>query len=124
MEKKIIFCILGIIVVLVAVFLSQQAYSRGFGKTLVSDATNQAQAYLAKGSDWVMSNVYPKISGEVQKRGDIIKNEVSQEKNKVSENIGQKISNYFSGVADSILHPGQNNSCQTQPAQTSTPAVQ
>ena len=62
--------------------------------------------------------IYPKISGEVQKRGDRIKNEVSQEKQKVSENIGQKISNYFSGVTESILHPGTPQNCQ--PTQTSS----
>ncbi len=119
MQKKIIFSIVAIIIVLVIVFLSQQAYLRGFGKTLVSDATNQAQSYLAKGSDWAMAKIYPTISGEVQKRGDIIKNEVNQGKQKVSENIGQKISNYFSGVADSVLHPGTPQNCQTQPTQTS-----
>ena len=105
-----------IIVILAVVFLSQQAYSRGFGKALISNATGQAEGYLSKGSNWVLSRIYPKISGEVQKRGDIIKNEVTQEKNKVSENIGTKISNYFSGVTNSILHPGQTNSCTPQPS--------
>ena len=110
-----------IIVILVVVFLSQQAYSKGREKTLVSDATDQAKAYLAEGSNWVISNVYPKISGEVTKRGDIIKNEVTQEKNKVSENIGEKIKNYFSGVAESIAHPGTPQNCQpAQPTQPST----
>jgi hypothetical protein len=110
--------IIIIIVILVVVFLSQKAYTRGFGKTLISNAINPAGAFLAQGSSWALSKIYPKISGEVQKRGDIIKNEVSQEKNKVSENIGQKISNYFSGVANSVLHPGTPQNCQ--PAQTSS----
>jgi len=120
MPKKIIFSIIGIIIVLAIVFLSQQAYSGGFGKTLISDATNQAASYVAKGSDWAMSQIYPKISGEVQKRGDMIKNEVNQEKQKVSENIGEKISNYFTGISDSILHPETPQNCQ--PAET--PSVQ
>ena len=105
-----------ITVILVAVFLSQQAYSRGVGKTLISDATDQAKTYLAKGSDWAMSNVYPKISGEVAKRGDVIKDEVNQEKNKVSKNFGEKILDYFSGVADSVLHPGTPQNCQAPQA--------
>lgn len=113
-EKGFIKYIAIIAVILVVVFLSQQAYSKGIGGTLVSDATDKAKAYLAEGSNWAMSNIYPKISGEVQKRGEAIKSDVNQEKNKVSENIGQKISNYFSGVANSIVHPGQNN-CTTPP---------
>ncbi len=118
MQKKIIFSIIAIIIVLVVVFLSQQAYFRGIGKTLISDATNQAKAYLAKSSGWAMSKIYPTISQDVQNRGDMIKNEVNQEKNKVSENIGTKIGNYFSGVANSILHPGASQNCQ--PTQASS----
>ena len=112
MQKSIIISIIAIIIILVVAFLSQQAYSRGVAKTIVSAATNQASTYVGKGSDWVISKIYPKISGEVQKRGDIIKNEVNQEKNKVSQNIGEKISNYFSGVANSVIHPGTPQNCQ------------
>jgi len=111
MEKKFIFSIIAIVIVLGAVFLSQQAFSGGFGSMLISNATDQAKAYMAKGSDWAKSTIYPKISGEVQKRGEAIKNEVEQEKNKISESIGEKVSNYFSGVADSILHPGTPQNC-------------
>jgi predicted PurR-regulated permease PerM len=116
MEKKIIISLVGIIIVLGAVFFGRQAYTQGFGKNLVSDATSKAQAYLAKGSDWAMSTIYPKVSGEVAKRGDMIKNEVAQEQQKVSENIGTKIKNYFSGIADSVVHPGTPQNCQ--PAET------
>jgi len=102
MNKKIIFSVVIIIIILAAVFLSQQAYSKGIGKTLISDATN-----------WAMANVYPKITGEVQARGDMIKKEVGSEQKKVSENIGQKISDYFSGVANAITHPGTPQNCST-----------
>lgn len=120
MQKRYIFLyIILIIIVLAVIYLSQQANSREFGKTLISNATNQAAGYLASGASWVSSNVYSKIGGEVQKRGNIISNEIDREKNKVSENIGTKISNYFSGIANSILHPGQNNNCVSPPAQTS-----
>jgi len=108
------------IAILGVAFLSQKAYSMGIGKTLVSNATDQAKAYMAKGSDWAMSTVYPKISGEVQKRGDIIKNEVSQEKEKVSENIGTKISNYFSGIANSVVNPGASQDCPSSQTTTNT----
>ena len=125
MQKNIIIYIGAVIIILVVVFLSQQVYSRTFGKTLVSAATNQIGEYAAKGSNWVLSKIYPTISGlpaqageVMEKRGDMIKTEVNQEKEKVSENIGTKIGNYFSGVANSVLHPTTPQACQ--PAQTSS----
>jgi len=100
-----------IAVILIAVFLSQQAFFSGVGNDLTSKASGAISGYLAKGANWASNEVYSKVSGEVQKRGEIIKNEVNSEKEKVSENIGEKIKNYFSGIADSVVHPG-NNSCQ------------
>lgn len=115
--KKIIFGVIAIVAVLVVVFLSQKSYFNGTEKTFVYGAIDQARAYSAKGVNWAISTVYPKISGEAQKRGDIIKNEVNLEKEKISEGIGEKISNYFSGVTNSVLHPGTPQNC---PAQTSS----
>lgn len=109
-----------IVVILAVVFLSQRVLSGGAGKTIVYDLGNQAKTYAAKGSNWVMSKIYPTISEEVQKRGDTIKNEIDEQKNNISESIGKKIKNYFSGVTDSILHPGENNNCQIQSTQTPT----
>ena len=119
-EKGFIKYIVIIAVILVLVFLSQQAYTKATGKTLISAAMDQVGSYTTKGSNWIMSNIYPKITGEVQKRGEIIQNEVNQEKEKVSENIGKKIQNYFSGVTNSILHPGQETNCPTTAVQTPT----
>ena len=116
MDKKIIFSAIIVIVILVGVFISQQAYSKGVGKNLISDATSQAKAVLAQGTNWAAANVYPKITGEVQARGEAIKNEVGNEQKKVSENIGQKISDYFSGVANAITHPGVPQNCPTPTA--------
>lgn len=111
MDKRILLGAVAIIVILIVVFFSQK-------EALISGVSDKAKAYVAKGSEWVMASIYPKISGEVKKRGDMIKNEVTQEKNKVSENIGEKISNYFSGVENSIVHPGDPQNCpaQTPPA--------
>ena len=113
MEKKIIFSVIIVIIILAGVFLSQQAYSKGVGQNLISDATSQAQKVLAQGANWAMANVYPKITGEVQTRGEVIKKEVGSEQKKVSENIGQKISDYFSGVSNAITHPGTPQNCST-----------
>ena len=105
-----------IIIILLVVFLSQKAYAWKSENSFISDitgnATNQASSIMAKGSDWVMSKVYPKVTEQVQKRGEIIKTEVNKEKQKVSENISEKISDYFSGVANSVVHPGTPQNCQ------------
>ena len=120
MNKKIIFSIFAIIFILAVVFLSQQAYSGAVGKTLIFDATNRVKSYLADGSNWAISNIYPKIAGEVQAKGDMIKsavgNTVGQAQQNVSENIGKKISNYVSGITNAVVHPGTPQNCQpTQP---------
>lgn len=111
-RKKFIFYTILLIIILVLLFLSQQAYSRWIGKNLVSAATSQASEYMAKGSNWITSNIYPKISGAVQKRGEVIQNEINQTKQKVTEDIPKKIGNYFSGIANSIAGKS-NDSCAT-----------
>ncbi|MCX6721484.1 MAG: hypothetical protein NT026_02710 [Candidatus Staskawiczbacteria bacterium] len=112
MHQRILKYVIIMAIILFVVVLSQQPYFKQWGKGLVDKVTNPAQTYMTKGSSWAKDTVLPEISGEVQKRGDIIKQEVAQEKQKVSENIGEKISNYFSGVANSILHPGAPQNCQ------------
>jgi hypothetical protein len=107
MDKKIIFSIIAIIIILVVVFLSQQAYLRGAGKSLISDTTSQIEAYAAKGSGLLLSD----ISGEVAKKGSAISSEVNQEKQKVSENILGGAENYVSGIENSIVHPGTPQNC-------------
>jgi hypothetical protein len=111
LQKGFIKYFVIIIFILAVVFFSQQAKSGGIGSNLISDANSQIKAYVAKGTDWAISNIYSKISGEVQNRGDAIKNEITQEKNKVSENIGEKISDYFSGVENSILNKKTPQDC-------------
>lgn len=101
MKRKIIRNIIIVIIILAAAFLSQQAYFGGTSEPFFSQGTKAAQDYWAKGSSWV--------GGEAQKRGDIIKNEINQEKEKVSETIGEKIKNYFSGIIDNIFNPGKKN---------------
>ncbi|MCX6721858.1 MAG: hypothetical protein NTY04_01570 [Candidatus Staskawiczbacteria bacterium] len=121
MEKSFLFSLVGIIIVLAIAFFSQQAFSRGVGNSLISGATDQIKAYVSKGASMAISAIYPKISGEVQKRGEAIKSEVNQQKeniaNNISENIGKKISNYFSGISNAIQGK-ENNNCL--PAQSGT----
>lgn len=123
-EKGFIKYIVIVVVILAIVFLSQQAYLRGIGKNAFLKASGAVGGYAAKGASWVTGNLYPKISGEVQKRGDAIKDEVIQEKQKVSENILEKAKNYFSGIAESVLHPGENTGNQNCPPVQPTQSAQ
>jgi len=109
-DKGFIKYIVIIAVILIVVFLSQQAYFRGIAKDIFLQGSDAAQNYLAKGSNWARDVIFPKINGEVQKRGDMIKNEINQEKEKISQTIVEKIKNYFSGVVDSVFHPSSNMS--------------
>ena len=115
-EKGFIKYFVIMLVILGVVFFSQQAYSKKVGQNLIAAATSQGQAQLAKGSEWVNSNVISKISGDVQKRGEIVKNGATQinptqgVKN-ISENILQKVGNYFSDISTSITKPGTPQNC-------------
>jgi type II secretory pathway pseudopilin PulG len=118
MSKKIIVYIIIIIIILVAVFLSQQAYSGSAGsagsagKTLVSAATNQISAYLAKGTNSVISGAYSKLDNQIQSGGEAIQNAINQGKQKISAT-----ENYFSGIANSIAGKSDTNSCATPAGQ-------
>ena len=119
MDKKIVFSIIMVVVVLAVIYLSQQAYTRAVGKTMILDATNKAGAYLSQGTNWAASKIYPKITGEVQAKGDMVNAAVGTAQKNVSENVAQKISNYFSGVANAVAHPGTPQNCPAQPATSS-----
>lgn len=118
-EKGFIQYIVIIIIILVIVFLSQQVYFKKIGKNLYDQSATQIGGYWQKAGAWVSTNVYPKLSSEAARRGEAIKTEAVAEKQKVSENIGENIKNYFSGVVDSVFNPGKNNSTNC-PAQTSS----
>jgi hypothetical protein len=111
-EKGYIKYLVIVSVLLGMVFLSQQLYAREFGQNLLSKASAAVSGYWAKGSNWVSDKVYSKVSEEVQKRGEIIKEEANLEKEKISENILEKAGDYLSGIKDSIVNPGKN-SCET-----------
>jgi predicted PurR-regulated permease PerM len=112
MNKGIVIYIVIIIVILAIVFLSQQSNFKEFGKNLfsLSQGYNKTGEYMANGSNWVKDNILSKIGGEVQKRGDMAKEGITEQKEKISENVGEKIKNYFAGIVDSVFHPGENNS--------------
>ncbi len=108
------FVIIGVI--LAVAFFSQQANLLGKGKSFsfVRDAVEQGQAYVAEGSNWLKAKAFPNISQDLQKRGEMVIEGVEDQKEKVSENVLEKTKNYFSGITDSILHPGNKDNCSCQ----------
>lgn len=109
MRRKFATYIVIIIIILTAIFLSRQPFFRERVKSLFEPLSNTIQNYLKNGSDWVVDSFYPKISGEVEKRGDAIKQEIDAEKEKISQTIGEKIKEYFSGVVDNIFNPDKKD---------------
>lgn len=105
MKKRFIIYIIIIVVILAAVFLSRQSNSTEWSRNLFAQVAEPVQNYLKMGTDWAEDTAYPQISGEVEKRGDMIKNEIEEGKEKVSQTIGEKIKDYFSGVVDSVFNP-------------------
>lgn len=98
MKKGFIKNVLAVIVVLVIVFLSQQPNFREYGKDLYDQAVAQGQSWWHGAYSYVEQNVFSKIGGEVEKKKEAIQEELQQEKNKISENIWQKIKNYFADI--------------------------
>ena len=81
-EKGFIVNILAIIVVLGIVFLSQNPQ---------------------KMPEWVKTNIYPKISIEVQNRGGELAQQANTAKNNFAQNIWDEIKNYFAQKFNGIF---------------------
>lgn len=114
--RQIIYYLIIIAVILVAVVLSQQAFSRVNEVSFISDAVNQARAFFAKGAEWTKGTLSEKVSGA----GEVIQSEIENKKEKISENILEKAENYFSGIIDSVLHPNTRQNCQPESTQSSS----
>lgn len=110
-ETGFIKYIVIIAVILLVVFLSQGAFFAEKGQNLVSNAQSAASGYLSKGSNWVASKIVPKVEEEVENGGAVIKNEMEEQKEKISETVGEKIKNYFSGIGTSIVNPEAPQNC-------------
>lgn len=120
MSKKLIFYIILIIVILVALFLSQQVASGLFIKKALSGVSDQASAYLAKGSNWITAKIWPKIGQDVQSGGEVIKTGVDSTKENISDSV-KKVKNYISGIKDAVTGKENNNCPPNPPAQNQTP---
>jgi predicted PurR-regulated permease PerM len=106
MNKKIIFFITLIFIIIIFLFLSQKAISNKLTKNIISDVNSYAGAYLSKGSEWVTKNIYTKI----QDGGEAITNSFEQAKENITQEIPKKVEKYFSGIKDAIAGK-ENNNC-------------
>ena len=105
-----------ILVILALVFMSQQPQSRQYGKDLYGQASAYVQSWWQAGYNYVLQTIYPKIGGEVQKRQEVIKQELQQEKEKISQSLWQKIKNYLADILNRVFHPSSYNPTN-QPSQ-------
>lgn len=97
-EKGFIKNIVIIIVLLAVVFLSQQPYFNEAGKKLYFQTEAQVKDYWEKAGDWFRSNIYPRVSGEVEQKSAIVQEEITKQKNNFVQNIWENIKNYFANI--------------------------
>lgn len=106
--------IIIIAVILGAVYFSQEALP-GNMQEFMSGAGGQAGQYLAKGYSWAKDALFSKIGGGVEQAKEgissQIEGQIEKQKENITQNISEKIKNYFSGVQNSILHPGTPQNC-------------
>jgi hypothetical protein len=111
MDKGFIKYTVIIAVILGIAFLSQKIYTWENAKTFLTEIPDQTGAYLKNAYKASKDTILPKIGGEVGKGKEAIADGIEQQKQKVSENISEKIKNYFSGIGESIVHPGTPQNC-------------
>ncbi len=90
-ERGFILNIVAIIVVLGIIYFSQQANFRSVGV----QAQQQSQNYLDKGIEWVKTNIYPRVSSEVEKRGGQLTQQANTAKNNFAQTIWEGIVKYL-----------------------------
>ena len=84
-----------IAVILILVFLSQQAYARLFVQKIYSQVNAAIQPYWLTFSGWVKITLYPKLSGEVATRGGAVTQELNAQKNIAAQSLWDKIKLFF-----------------------------
>ncbi len=98
-NRGFILNIVAILVVLGIIYFSQQANFRSVG----AQTQQQSQNYLDKGIAWVKTNIYPRVSTEVQNRGGQLTQQVNTAKNNIAQNIWEGIKNYLAQKFNSIF---------------------
>lgn len=84
------------------------------------DGSTSANTDSAEPVKWTISDIPKMLGDKVKSGGETIANSVATTKEKISENISsaeKNIENYFSGIGNSILHPGTETSQNCVPVQ-------
>ena len=111
-KKRLIIYTIAIITVSALVFMSQQTYFNNTAdKNLFSNISASVYDRFAEGVNWVTDKAYPTLVEESQRRGEMAKNAIDEQKEKISENVLEKVGNYFSGIKNSIINPGSPQNC-------------
>lgn len=87
--------IIIISIILSLAFLSQQSYFRPADNNIATQASKQGSEYWSKLMGWFSSHVYPRVNGEVAKRGEEAKQEVVKQKDVAVQGIWEQIKNYL-----------------------------
>ena len=87
--SKFIKNIIIIVLILGLAFASQWPYFSSISR----DLYQQGSKYILNGQNWFQTNIYPRLSGEVEKRGEEVKKEIDKQKNNILQNIWEKIKN-------------------------------
>jgi|GEM_PF-3862752 len=100
-----------IIAIIGIVFLSQQPKFAVLGQNAYTWVEKKADPYTSKINDVLEDKIYPVVGGEVDKRKEIINQEINTQietqKEKISETLAEKIKNYLTNVVGSIFFPGK-----------------
>jgi hypothetical protein len=109
-EKEFLKYIVIIVVILALVFLSQQPYFREYGKNLYFQAKAQLKVYWlvywTKLTHWFKDNIYSPVysvvSREVEQKSTVLQQEINKQKNKIVQDIWEKVKNYFANIFSKI----------------------
>lgn len=96
--------IIIILAIIGAVIFSQQPMFKDWGKKTYSWIGAKVEPYTSPADVWLKNNIYPKISGEVDQKKQLISQEITTQKNNILETTGEKIKNYFSNLIDSVFN--------------------
>ena len=77
------------------VFLSQSPSFRPIAQNAYNQASKNLGPYADMGKQWFTANIYPRVSQEVASRGEVVKEEVTTQRNNTIQSIGETVKNYL-----------------------------
>lgn len=97
-QKGFLKNIVIIVILVVLVFVSQQSAFRSYGKDLYGYIGPKIEEYKTKVVDWFKTTIYPRVSGEVEQKGNAIGEEINKQKNNFVQNIWENAKKYFADI--------------------------